>query len=41
MQDFINDIKPTMIACGLQFPERHRIGIEMPDDIDLQLPVSV
>jgi ring-1,2-phenylacetyl-CoA epoxidase subunit PaaA len=37
MQDFINDIKPTMIACGLQFPEREKIGIEMPDGIDLQL----
>lgn len=38
MQDFINDIKPTMVACGLKFPERDKIGIEMPDDIDLSLP---
>lgn len=38
MQDFINDIKPTMLACGLRFPEREKIGIEMPADIDLRLP---
>lgn len=38
MQDFINDIKPTMMTCGLRFPEREKIGIEMPDDIDLRLP---
>jgi ring-1,2-phenylacetyl-CoA epoxidase subunit PaaA len=39
MKDFINDIKPTMVACGLRFPERQKIGIEMPDDVDLDLPV--
>ncbi|MBI3653241.1 MAG: phenylacetate-CoA oxygenase subunit PaaI [Acidobacteria bacterium] len=38
MNDFINDIKATMTACGLQFPERDKIGIAMPDDIDLSLP---
>jgi ring-1,2-phenylacetyl-CoA epoxidase subunit PaaA len=38
MQDFINDIKATMVACGLRFPEREKIGIEMPADIDLSLP---
>jgi ring-1,2-phenylacetyl-CoA epoxidase subunit PaaA len=37
MQDFINDIKPTMKACGLRFPERDKIGIEMPENIDLGL----
>jgi ring-1,2-phenylacetyl-CoA epoxidase subunit PaaA len=37
MQDFINDIKPTMVACGLGFPVREKIGIEMPADIDLSL----
>ena len=37
MQDFVNDIKPTMRACGLQFPERDKIGIEMPEEIDLRL----
>jgi ring-1,2-phenylacetyl-CoA epoxidase subunit PaaA len=38
MQDFINDIKGTMVACGLHFPERDKIGIEMSDDMDLTLP---
>jgi ring-1,2-phenylacetyl-CoA epoxidase subunit PaaA len=38
MQDFINDIKPTMVTCGLRFPEREKIVIEMPGDIDLHLP---
>jgi hypothetical protein len=37
MEDFINDIKPTMKACGLHFPKREKIGIEMPDEIDLSL----
>lgn len=37
MKDFINDIKPTMKACGLRFPDRQTIGIEMPDEIDLSL----
>jgi ring-1,2-phenylacetyl-CoA epoxidase subunit PaaA len=38
MQDFINDIKGTMVACGLHFPEPQKIGIAMPEDIDLNLP---
>ena len=37
MQDFVNDIKPTMQACGLQFPTRDKFGIEMPEGIDLSL----
>lgn len=37
MQDFVNDIKPTMRACSLQFPERDKIGIKMPEGIDLSL----
>jgi ring-1,2-phenylacetyl-CoA epoxidase subunit PaaA len=37
MQDYLNDLKPTMKACGLHFPEREKIGIEMPADIDLSL----
>ncbi|HKG20525.1 MAG TPA: hypothetical protein VKC34_01385, partial [Blastocatellia bacterium] len=38
MQDFIDDIKPAMIDCGLRFPTPGQIGIEMPDGVDLSLP---
>jgi ring-1,2-phenylacetyl-CoA epoxidase subunit PaaA len=38
MQDFLDDIKPAMVACGLRFPQRDQMGIEMPDNIDLGLP---
>jgi hypothetical protein len=38
MQDFINDIKPAMAACGLRFPSPEQMGIEMPEGIDLTLP---
>jgi 1,2-phenylacetyl-CoA epoxidase catalytic subunit len=30
MQDFIDDIKPAVKACGLQFPPLDRIGIDAP-----------
>lgn len=30
MQDFIDDIKPAVKACGLQFPAMRAIGIEEP-----------
>jgi 1,2-phenylacetyl-CoA epoxidase catalytic subunit len=30
MQDFIDDIKPAVKACGLVFPEMKAIGIEPP-----------
>lgn len=38
MQDFLNDIKPTMVACSLTFPPRNRFGVELPPEIDLSLP---
>lgn len=38
MQDFIDDIKPTMVDCGLRFPSPDKIGIEMPENVDLSLP---
>jgi 1,2-phenylacetyl-CoA epoxidase catalytic subunit len=31
MQDFIDDIKPAVKACGLQFPAMEAIGIVPPD----------
>lgn len=38
MQDFINDIKPAVKACGLQFPPMEAIGIVPPEGgLDLSL----
>jgi 1,2-phenylacetyl-CoA epoxidase catalytic subunit len=38
MQDFIDDIKPAVKACGLVFPPMDRIGIVPPDGgLDLSL----
>lgn len=37
MQDFLNDIKPAMRACGLIFPSRESTGIEFPASVDLSL----
>jgi ring-1,2-phenylacetyl-CoA epoxidase subunit PaaA len=38
MQDFINDIKPGMIKCGLVFPSD--LGVATPVDLDLSLPAA-
>lgn len=37
MQDFVNDIKPAVKACGLAFPKMSAIGIEAPGGLDLSL----
>ena len=37
MQDFIDDIKPTMKACGLRFPPAAEIGIEFAAGTDFSL----
>ncbi|HEX2572545.1 MAG TPA: Phenylacetic acid catabolic protein [Polyangia bacterium] len=37
MQDFLNDIKPAVKACGLRFPTPAEMGLEMPPDIDWSL----
>ena len=38
MRDFINDIKPTMVECGLKFPPREKMGVKLPEELDLGLP---
>jgi hypothetical protein len=30
MQDFLDDIKPAVVACGLTFPKPEAIGLEAP-----------
>ena len=37
MQDFLDDIKPAVKACGLRFPSLATIGIEAPPTLDLSL----
>lgn len=34
MQDYLNDIKPVVKACGLVFPTPEALGLEMPAWID-------
>lgn len=38
MQDFINDIKPGMVKCGLSFPTD--LGVETPVNLDLSLSAT-
>ncbi len=37
MQDFLDDIKPAVVACGLVFPEPSAIGLEAPEGLDWKL----
>jgi 1,2-phenylacetyl-CoA epoxidase catalytic subunit len=37
MQDYLDDIKPAVKACGLTFPGAPELGVEMPDWIDWSL----
>ena len=37
MQDFLDDIKPAVKACGLAFPKLSDIGVAAPPSIDLSL----
>lgn len=33
MQDFVNDIKPAVKACGLVFPDPASIGLVVPHEL--------
>ena len=37
MQDYLDDIKPAVKACGLQFPTSRALALEMPDTLDWSL----
>jgi 1,2-phenylacetyl-CoA epoxidase catalytic subunit len=37
MQDFVDDIKPAVLACGLTFPEPKSIGLEAPKELNWSL----
>jgi len=34
MQDFIDDIKPAVVACGVVFPDPQSIGLDCPKDLN-------
>jgi 1,2-phenylacetyl-CoA epoxidase catalytic subunit len=37
MQDFVDDIKPAVKACGLRFPEPAAIGVVCPEELSFSL----
>jgi len=37
MQDFVDDIKPAVVACGLKFPKPEAIGLEVPEGLSFSL----
>ena len=37
MQDFLDDIKPAVVACGLTFPKPEAIGLEAPASLNWSL----
>jgi 1,2-phenylacetyl-CoA epoxidase catalytic subunit len=37
MQDFLDDIKPAVAACGLRFPEPRSIGLDAPATLNWSL----
>jgi hypothetical protein len=37
MQDFVDDIKPAVKACGLRFPQPAAIGLECPPALSWSL----
>jgi hypothetical protein len=34
MKDFVNDIRPAVVAAGLRFPDPAALRMELPADID-------
>ncbi len=40
MQDFLEDIKPAVKACGLTFPDPNKLGLEAPKELDWSLAAT-
>ena len=38
---YLDSIRPVMAACGLQFPARDDLPLDLPPQVDLRVPVSV
>ena len=37
---YLDSIRPVMARCGLQFPQRANLSLELPPQIDLSVPVA-
>ena len=35
---YLDSIRPVMAACGLRFPSRHELSLELPSQVDLSVP---
>jgi 1,2-phenylacetyl-CoA epoxidase catalytic subunit len=40
MQDFLDDIKPAVVACGLRFPDPATLAMDLPPGLDWSLPTK-
>jgi len=38
---YIDSIRPVMARCGLRFPERGELALEIPPQVDLSVPAAV
>lgn len=36
IRDYLRDLQPAMEACGLSFPSRERLGLDLPDDAPIR-----
>lgn len=36
IRDYLRDLQPAMEACGLRFPSRERLGLDLPDDVPIR-----
>jgi hypothetical protein len=37
---YIDSIRPVMARCGLRFPERGELSLELPPQVDLHVPAA-
>jgi hypothetical protein len=37
---YIDSIRPVMAGCGLRFPERSELPLELPPQLDLNVPAT-
>jgi len=38
---YIDSIRPVMARCGLRFPDRRELALEIPPQVDLSVPAAV
>jgi 1,2-phenylacetyl-CoA epoxidase catalytic subunit len=38
---YLDSIRPVMARCGLVFPDRHELALELPPQVDLRVPAVV